>query len=224
MPPEGTSEALRVLYLSWRDRENPEAGGSEVFVERTSEVMAALGCDVTIHAARFPGADARTKHGDVRVLRAGNRFTCYGAGLWHLLRHSHDYDVVIDVQNGVPFWSPLVSRVPVVAVVHHVHRDQWQSIFGARLARLGWFLESKAAPFVYRRCRYITVSKATRAELVELGVDAQRIDLVYSGNDHPRDLDSYAAGPRSSDAPGVKCDLQVGDHLNPIRADAGVSR
>jgi glycosyltransferase involved in cell wall biosynthesis len=194
---EHAGAPMRVLYLSWRDRENPEAGGSEVFVERTSEVMSALGDEVTIHTARFPGAARRTVHGDVRVLRAGNRFTCYAAGLWHLLRHSRDYDVVIDVQNGVPFWSPIVSRVPVVAVVHHVHRDQWSSIFGERLARFGWFLESKAAPFVYRKSRYVTVSKATRAELVELGVDAERIDLVYSGNDHPRDLDSYADVPRT---------------------------
>lgn len=202
MPATTVERAPRVLYLSWRDKENPEAGGSEVFVERTSEVMRSLGDAMTIHTARFPGAAARTMHGDVRVLRAGNRFTCYAAGLWHLIRHSTEYDAVIDVQNGVPFWSPLVSRVPVIVVVHHVHRDQWQSIFGKRLARFGWFLESKAAPFVYRNCRYVTVSKATRAELVELGVDRDRIDLVYSGNDHPRDLESYAEVPRSS-APSI---------------------
>ena len=198
MHDERDAEPLRVLYLSWRDRENPEAGGSEVFVERTSEVMSELGADVTIHTARFPGAARRTMHGDVTVIRAGNRFTCYAAGLWHLVRHQRDYDVVIDVQNGVPFWSPLVARIPVVAVVHHVHRDQWASIFGPRLARFGWLLESRVAPWVYRRCRYITVSKASRSELASLGVDAQRIDLVYSGNDHPRDLESYADVPRSA--------------------------
>ena len=32
MHDERDAEPLRVLYLSWRDRENPEAGGSEVFV------------------------------------------------------------------------------------------------------------------------------------------------------------------------------------------------
>ncbi|WP_286697218.1 glycosyltransferase, partial [Dermacoccus sp. UBA1591] len=169
MHDERDAEPLRVLYLSWRDRENPEAGGSEVFVERTSEVMSELGADVTIHTARFRGAARRTMHGDVTVIRAGNRFTCYAAGLWHLVRHQRDYDVVIDVQNGVPFWSPLVARIPVVAVVHHVHRDQWASIFGPRLARFGWLLESRVAPWVYRRCRYITVSKASRSELASLG-------------------------------------------------------
>ena len=36
-------DRLRVLYLSWRDRENPEAGGAETFTERTSEVLTDLG-------------------------------------------------------------------------------------------------------------------------------------------------------------------------------------
>lgn len=187
---------LRVLYLSWRDRENPEAGGAETFTERTSEVLTQLGHEVTIFTALFPGARRRTRHGDVDVVRRGNRFTVYAHGLWHVLRHSRDYDVVLDVQNGVPFWSPLVSRVPVINIVHHVHRDQWGAVFGTQVARLGWFLESRVAPRVYRRCRYVTVSQSTRGELEELGVDPARVDLVYSGNDRPKDLDRYADLPR----------------------------
>ena len=201
MPPSSNSPGSpRILYLSWRDRENPEAGGSETFVERTSAVMSEQGADVTIMTASFPGADARTWHDRVRVLRAGNRFTCYVAGLWHALRHARSYDVIIDVQNGVPFWSPLVAKVtktPVIAVVHHVHEDQWKTFFPQPIAAFGWWLESTAAPFVYRSCRYITVSKATRSELVSLGVDRERIDLIYSGNDHPDDLARYDAMERS---------------------------
>lgn len=192
-----TTRPLRVLYLSWRDRENPEAGGAETFTERTSEVLTQQGHEVTIFTASFPGASPHTKHGDVDVVRRGSKFSVYLHGLWHVLRHSRDYDVVLDVQNGVPFWSPLASKVPVINIVHHVHRDQWGAVFGRRIARLGWFLESKVAPYVYRNTRYVTVSKSTRGELDELGVDPGRVDLVYSGNDRPADLDHYAGLPRS---------------------------
>lgn len=192
-----TTTPLRVLYLSWRDRENPEAGGAETFTERTSEVLTQQGHEVTIFTASFPGASPRTRHGDVDVVRRGSKFSVYLHGLWHVLRHSRDYDVVLDVQNGVPFWSPLVSKVPVVNIVHHVHRDQWNAVFGRRIARVGWFLESKLAPYVYRNTRYVTVSKSTRGELDELGVDPGRVDLVYSGNDRPADLDHYAGLPRT---------------------------
>ncbi|TWP37254.1 glycosyltransferase family 4 protein [Leekyejoonella antrihumi] len=176
---------MRVLYLSWRDQENPEAGGSETFAERTSEVLAELGNEVTLFTSAFPGAQPETTHGHVRVVRRGGRFTCYLRGLAHVARHGSDYDVIIDVQNGVPFWSPLTSRVPVVNLVHHVHRDQWGVIFGPRVARFGWFLESKVAPRVYRKSRYVTVSQATRTDLDDLGIAPHRVDLVYNGNDLP---------------------------------------
>jgi glycosyltransferase involved in cell wall biosynthesis len=101
----------------------------------------------------------------------------------HLLRLRRDYDVVVDVQNGVPFWAPLVTRRPVVNLVHHVHREQWPEVFGPVRARLGWWLESVASPRVYARSRYLVVSAATRAELAELGVAPERVDVVYSGRD-----------------------------------------
>lgn len=189
---------LRVLYLSWRDRDNPEAGGAEVFTERTAEVLTHMGHSVTLFTSRFPGSSRAERHGEVRVVRSGNRFTCYLRGLLHVWRSRDEYDVIIDVQNGVPFWSPLAARVPVVNVVHHVHREQWRSIFGPVVARFGWFLESRLAPFVYRRCRYVTVSEATRRELDHLGIDAARTDVVYSGNDLPDDYASYANVPKTT--------------------------
>lgn len=193
---------LRVLYLSWRDRENPEAGGSETFVERTAEVLTEQGHEVTLFTSRFPGATRETRHGTVRVLRRGNRFTTYLSGLMHIARHRRAYDIVIDVQNGVPFWSPLVAAVPVVNVVHHVHRDQWGTFFPRPIAAFGWFLESRIAPQIYRRSRYVTVSEATREELTDLGITADRVDLIYSGNDQPDELERFAVLPRS-DRPSI---------------------
>lgn len=195
--PDEAVPPLRVLYLSWRDRDNPEAGGAETFTERTAEVLTELGHAVTIVTSRFPGAGRTDRHGDVEVVRRGGRFTCYAAGLLYAARHRDDFDIVIDVQNGVPFWAPLLARLPVVNVTHHVHRDQWRVIFGPKLARFGWFLESKVAPAVYRNCRYVTVSQSSRDDLVELGIDKDRIDIVYSGNDRPAALEHSTMHPHS---------------------------
>lgn len=188
---------LRVLYLSWRDLDNPEAGGAEVFTERTSQVMADRGHEVTLFTARFPGAQAEVCRGGVRLLRGGGRFTCYLRGLAHLHRNRGRYDVVVDVQNGVPFWSPLVARVPVVNITHHLHRDQWDSVFGSTLGRIGWFLESRVAPWVYRNSRYVAVSEATRQEMADIGVDPERVTVIYSGNDQPADLQRFDLVPRT---------------------------
>jgi glycosyltransferase involved in cell wall biosynthesis len=82
----------------------------------------------------------------------------------------------------------------VVALVHHVHREQWSMMFGPRRARLGWWIESRLAPRLYRRTEYVAVSEATRDDLVALGVEAERITVIHNGAD-PALASMKADGP-----------------------------
>ncbi|MEP6761833.1 MAG: glycosyltransferase family 4 protein [Sporichthyaceae bacterium] len=169
---------LRVIFLSWRDSGHPEAGGAEAFLDHVSRHLAEQGHDVTVLTARYEGAAPDEMLDGRRFLRRGGRFSVY---LWSLLRlflRSRSVDVVVDVQNGIPFWSPLVTTKPVVNLVHHVHREQWPEVFGP-----GWWLESRVAPRVYAGSHYLVVSGATRDELAGLGVDPERTTVVYSGRD-----------------------------------------
>jgi len=175
---------VRVLILSWRDVAHPEAGGSETFVDRVGTRLAAMGHRVTVFTARYPGSLPDEVVEGCRYVRRGGRNSVYAQAARYLLTH-RDVDVVVDIQNGVPFWSPVWSRRPVVAVVHHVHREQWPEVFGPAKARFGWWLESWLAPRLYARERYLTVSEATAAELTGLGIPAARITVAYSGNDLP---------------------------------------
>jgi glycosyltransferase involved in cell wall biosynthesis len=173
--------APTVVMVSWRDTRNPEGGGSERYIERIAQGLVTRGYQVTILSRRFPGAPRRETVDGVRFVRRGNRYTVYLMALLTLLVSRHD--VVVDVQNGLPFWSRLVTRRPVVLLVHHLHQQQWCSWFGPLLGRVGWWLESRVAPLVYRRCRYVTVSEHTRRELAGLGVAAERIAVVPNGFD-----------------------------------------
>lgn len=189
---------LRVAFLNWRDSGHPEGGGSELYVESVAAGLVAQGHEVTLLTARYPGSSARDVLDGVRVRRAGGRFTVYLRALLHLLlRGTGRYDVVVDVQNGMPFLSRLVTRRPVVVLCHHVHREQWGIVFGGtRLGRLaaavGWWLESAVAPRLYRGCRYVTVSEISKADLVALGVRAADVTVVHNGTPP-----ATAAGPRS---------------------------
>jgi glycosyltransferase involved in cell wall biosynthesis len=93
----------------------------------------------------------------------------------------HRPRIVVDVQNGLPFGSSLVTRRPVVVLVHHVHREQWPIVFGPIGGAVGWWVESVLAPRIYRRSRYVTVSGATAEELGTLGIDASRVSVVPNG-------------------------------------------
>src|SRR3954451_218517 len=100
----------RIAFLVWRDTTHPEGGGSELFVERMAEHLAADGWQVTICAAAYPGAAADETRGGVHIRRRGGRLGVYLHGLAYLIGRGRRSDVVVDVHNGLPFFSPLVRR------------------------------------------------------------------------------------------------------------------
>ncbi|MDX8147366.1 glycosyltransferase family 4 protein [Lentzea sp. BCCO 10_0061] len=169
--------------MNWRDTRHPEGGGSERYVERIAEGLARLGYRVSIQCAGHDRAPSGDWVAGVRFRRRGNKFTVYLHALLAILRS--DADVIVDVQNGMPFFSRLVARCPVLVLVHHVHREQWHSALGPFFGRIGWWIESWLAPRLYRKCRYITVSNVTRDELGGLGVELRRTVVVPNGLDAP---------------------------------------
>ncbi|MDQ1662256.1 MAG: hypothetical protein QOJ68_2236 [Blastococcus sp.] len=170
---------IDVLFVNWRDVLHPEGGGSELYVHRMAEGLAGTGLRTALFCAAHDRAPAEETMGGVRIIRRGGRLSVYLRALVFVLRERPR--LVVDVQNGFPFGSPLVTRSPVVALVHHVHREQWPIVFGRLGGAVGWWIESAVAPRIYRNCRYVTVSTSTAAELTELGVDAGRITVVPNG-------------------------------------------
>ena len=177
-------EGKHVVFLSWRDTSNPEGGGAELYLEKIAHGLAGLGARVTIFAAHVEGRSADEVVDGVRYVRAGSKLTVYLRGLQYLLmRRFGRVDVVVDVQNGMPFLSRLVTRKPVIVLVHHVHREQWPVVYPGLSGRIGWWIESRLAPRLYRNSQYVAVSRATRAELTTLGVDEDRIAVIHNGSD-----------------------------------------
>jgi glycosyltransferase involved in cell wall biosynthesis len=175
------STAIDVLFVNWRDASHPEGGGSERYVHRMAEGLAAAGLSVTLFCAAHGTAAAEEEVNGVRVVRRGGHMSVYLRALAFVRRARPR--LVVDVQNGLPFASTLVTRAPVVNLVHHVHREQWPIVFGRVGGAIGWWVESVLAPRLYRRSRYVTVSGATAAELVGLGIGAARITVVPNGID-----------------------------------------
>jgi glycosyltransferase involved in cell wall biosynthesis len=188
-----------VLILNWRDGNHPEAGGSEVYVENMARGMVERGAAVTMIGPRYPGAPRRERIDGIEHRRYGGRLSIYlMVPLLALFRRLPRHDVVVEIQNGMPFLASAYLRGPVVVLVHHVHREQWSILFSPRVARFGWWLESKVAPAVGHASTYITVSDATRRELVDLGVDDDRITVIRNGSPERGDLVETARSARPS--------------------------
>jgi glycosyltransferase involved in cell wall biosynthesis len=179
-----------VLLLCWRDSGHPQGGGSERYLERVGEQLAERGVRVTLRTARYPGAARRERVGGLEISRAGGRFTVYPRALAAIaagrlglgpLRGIRP-DVVIDTQNGIPFFARLATAAPVVVLVHHGHREQWP-VAGRLVGRIGWWIESRLSPRMHRHSQYLTVSLPSAEELAVLGVDRSRIAVVRNGID-----------------------------------------
>lgn len=203
---------MKVLLLCWRDSGHPEGGGSEVYLERVAEYLASAaggGHDVTFRTARYPGSAPVEHRNGVTYVRGGGQLSVYPRAWWYMRRHR--FDVIVDTQNGVPFFARVfgrgtrgprgrVGRVPVVLLTHHCHREQWP-VAGPVLSRIGWFTESRLSPLVHRHTPYVTVSAPSADDLVGLGVDRDRIRVIRNGVDVP--AGSTAGGDATTGAVGT---------------------
>ncbi len=173
-----------VVFLSWRDTRNPEGGGAERYLEKMASGLVDRGCRVTIFCAAHAAAPPDEVIAGIRFVRRGSKMSVYLHGMLALARGDFgDVDLVVDVQNGLPFFSRLVTRRPVIVLVHHVHREQWPVVYPGAVGRVGWWIERRFAPWLYRDCQYVAVSRATRTELRGLGVDGSRTAVVHNGTD-----------------------------------------
>lgn len=170
-----------VVVLNWRDSWHPEGGGSETYLREVTTRLAAAGHRVTTLTARYEGSAKQETVDGVRYVRVGKHMTVYlWAALYLLTGRLGRVDQVVEVQNGMPFLATLFTRAKVTVLVHHVHREQWP-VVGPVLARVGWFMESRVAPWANRTNDYVAVSQITASELVSLGVDEARIRIAYNG-------------------------------------------
>ena len=179
---------MRIAILNWRDLTHPDGGGAERYAVNIATGLVHRGHDVTLLCADHGLAPRDEMVDGVRLRRRGGRVGVYPQalrGVRRLERTQSPFDAVLDVQNGLPFFSPLATRSPVVSLVHHVHREQWPIVFGPVAARIGWGIESRLSPRVYRGRQYVAVSGRTKDELTELGVDPSHIAVIHNGTDEP---------------------------------------
>jgi glycosyltransferase involved in cell wall biosynthesis len=160
---------LRVAIVNWRDPWHPEAGGAETFAWEMAQGLLRRGAQITYLTARADGQAGRERRDGVEIVRRGGRFTVYPRVLAWLLGRRRHFEVVVDCQNGIPFFTPwaLPRRVPVFCVVHHVHDAQFGVHFSPAMAAAGRLLEGRIARLAYRRQLTIAVSPSTARALSE---------------------------------------------------------
>jgi glycosyltransferase involved in cell wall biosynthesis len=180
-------KGLRILVFNWRDTKHLWAGGAEVYIHELSKRWAREGNSVTL----FCGNDGQSLRNEavdkVNIIRRGGFFTVYlWAILYTVFKFRNKFDVVIDSENGIPFFTPLFTTKPVILLVHHVHQEIFIEHMKFPLSYIGRFIEGKVMPFVYKNHQVITVSESSRKEIIKTGIaPEERVQIVNPGIEMP---------------------------------------
>ena len=180
---------MRILFVAWRDLANKLAGGSEVLIDTLATGLAERGHDVALMAANPIEPRA------YRVHPNGGTVSQYVRAPLSYLRHFQDADLVVDVANGLSFYSPFWRRKPSICFVNHLHTDQWAQWFPKPVAALGNALEQRAMPAAYRNRLFVAVSPSTADGLEALGVDRSRIRIIINGTHLPDEVGTESDEP-----------------------------
>ncbi|MGW3899378.1 glycosyltransferase family 4 protein [Micromonospora profundi] len=208
---DNTVAGRRIAVLNWKDPWHPDAGGAEVYAWQVARDLVTAGAQVTFVTARPAGQLGDEIRDGIRIVRVGGRWTIYPRVLAWLARRRRQFDVVVDCQNGIPFFSPgvLPADVPVVCVIHHVHDRQFRLYFGPVVGRFGAWLEGPVARRVYRRAVTLAVSPSTAVAVRDRLRWAGPVVVVPNG----ADASPPAVGGRARDTrPRVVCVGRVTRH------------
>lgn len=177
-------KGLRILIFNWRDTKHVWAGGAELYLHELAKRWVAAGNKVTL----FSGNDRKSTRRDVidgvEIIRRGGFYLVYfWAFLYYIFRFRGRYDIIIDSENGLPFFTPLYAKERVYLLIHHVHQGVFRKSLNPILYSIANFLEIRLMPFVYRKAAVFTVSPSSRKSIMEKSITKKEPEVIYNGVD-----------------------------------------
>jgi glycosyltransferase involved in cell wall biosynthesis len=185
-----------LLVLNERDLAHPRAGGAEIHVQRIFSRLAARGHHVRWLATGFRGASGSADSDGLHIERLGPLPAYYLRAPLRTRRFGGERPaVVVECLNKVPFYAPLLARVPTLALCHH--------LFGSvAFGQVAWPIAAavvaseQGLPRAYRDVPFVAISQSTADDLVQRGLDPNQIRVVTPGLDRPRiEVDPQTSRP-----------------------------
>jgi glycosyltransferase involved in cell wall biosynthesis len=175
---------MNILIVNWRDIRNPEAGGAEIHLHEIGSRWVKMGHCVTLLCSAFSGSNEEETIEGITVKRVGNKFSVYFRALQELVKTRSNYDVVLESINTVPFFTPSVSGIPVVAQIYSIE-NRMVLFREARMREYPLaacaYLASTLIPKVYSQCNIVTISRYAKDILVKRGIEPSMVHVAYPG-------------------------------------------
>ena len=169
-----------ILVLLWKDLNHPYAGGGIIYAFKQAETWKKKGYRVIFLTPNFKGSKPFEMINNIEVYRVGSKYSSYILfPLWYFFHFRNKIDYIVDIENGIPYFSPLFSRKPKILLVLHIQKE---ILFRELPFYIAWFpyiLEIYLMPLVYRKTKIITISNATKNDLISLGFKEENITISF---------------------------------------------
>jgi glycosyltransferase involved in cell wall biosynthesis len=169
---------MRILWLTWKDQADPEAGGAELVNHELAKRLVDDGNTVHFLVRGYSNAPQDFIRDGYKVTTLGNKYTVY----WEAYRYYRSHligwpDLVIDEVNTIPFLARFYTSSKQVLFVHQLCREIWFYHMPFPLNLIGYSLE----PMYLRLLNHssvITVSPSTKADLIRFGFYPDKIFCI----------------------------------------------
>lgn len=165
--------------MSWKCIKHPWKGGAEFATYEILKRLSEKGYECVWFAPKFKGCLKEEEIEGIKIIRDFNIYTIYfNAWRKYVEEFKGKFDVVIDQVNGIPFFTPLYVKEPVIMYIHHVGDVCWDYEMPFPLSKIGKYSE-KMVLRLYKNIPTVCVSPSTKKDLEDLGF--KNINVVYNG-------------------------------------------
>jgi glycosyltransferase involved in cell wall biosynthesis len=175
--------------LNYRDRTHPLAGGAEVHLHKVFGRLVELGHSVMLFTTNYSQSSQIKKRAPEREIIDGIEVVRCGSDILFQLNvflrvpqliKKFKPDIIYEDLNKLPLFSPFITKIPKLIQILHLWKSSIFKEASFPVALAVWFSE-KIIPFVYKNCRFATISPSGKKELCELGIAKEKISMIYCG-------------------------------------------
>lgn len=177
---------MRILVANKMDWTHPNSGGAETNLRQTLTQLAEKGHDVHLLCARYPDSEKKEEIENVQIHRYGfkshtNELYILTIGQIHFnhLLNSLDPDIIYTINSMMP-WLPIFGSDKHLIGIHHLGGKTILKELPSPFNICGYIAE-KISTFLARRKPVITVSDATKNDLVAKGISEENITKINNG-------------------------------------------
>ena len=177
---------MRILVFSWRDPKHPLAGGAEQVMHEHMKGWISRGHEVTLFSSKVDGLKDKEAVDGVRIIRKGYQYLGVQiAGFLFYLKNNGSFDFLIDQFHGLPFFTPIYSNKPKVAVIQETARKVWfmnplPSPINLLVGIIGFITEPLFFLF-YKYTFFATGSESAKVDVSNMGISLKNITVWPHG-------------------------------------------